>query len=91
MDDLTMRRYIRRQRESIDMLAASGHNTAGAEILLRAYEKLQALYVANREARADEPKESAKTDELTGTRSSLTAKSVAPWIGELGWLGSSRR
>jgi hypothetical protein len=54
-----MRRCIRRQRENIDRLASAGRETTEAEILLRVYEKLQALYLANSESRARKPRESA--------------------------------
>ena len=49
MDDLTLRRHIRRQRETIDLLASSGLDTTEAENLLRVYEKLHVLHVAHRD------------------------------------------
>jgi hypothetical protein len=49
VDDLTLRRYIRRQRETIDRLASAGLDTTEAQRLLRVYEKLQVLQVAHRD------------------------------------------
>ena len=49
MDDLTLRRQIRRQGETIKGLASSGLDTTDAEALLRALQKLHAVYVANRD------------------------------------------
>ena len=43
------KRHIRHQREIIQLLASGGHDTTAAEALMRQFEEVQALRIADRD------------------------------------------